>query len=191
MVPTILGISGSPRKDGCTSYLVKRALGVCKEYSNVETQFISLADKDLKYCRGCFSCKKADCILEDDTAWILDEMKKADALIIGSPTYLADVTGRLKTLFDRSLRLRLHGFELKDKVGGAIVVGGSRNGGQEMVASSIHNWMKLHDMYLVVDINSAHFGGIAVGHEPSEVKEDDEGLKTVDNLACRVVESIV
>ena len=62
---------------------------------------------------------------------ILEKMIKAHGLIIGSPTYFASISGKLKALFDRTLPLRRDNFKLKGKVGGAIAVGGSRNGGQE------------------------------------------------------------
>jgi len=183
----ILGISGSPRKNGNTDILIKRALDLCKK-NGAEIEFLSLSDSRLEYCDACYSCKMGSCIKKDDVQKILNSMTKSDAIIIGSPTYFSSISGRLKTLFDRSLPLRIHGYKLRDKVGGAIAVGGSRNGGQEFVIRDIHNWMLLHEMIVVSDRKTAHFGGIAVGRNPGDVLKDETGLKTVDNLAIHIVE---
>lgn len=163
----ILGISGSPRVDGNTSQLVKEALKTCSE-KGANTQFISLAGKKIMFCDNCDTCAggKTPCPKKDDTVPILDAMTQADAIIIGSPTYFGSVSGQLKTLFDRTIPLRKKNFTLSGKIGGAIAVGGSRNGGQENVVRDIQNWMLIHGMVVVADRETAHFGGIAVGRNP-------------------------
>lgn len=161
----VLGISGSPRK-GNTEILVKRALEVC-EKEGLKTKFVSLADNDINE--------------------ILDYMSDARAIIIGSPVYFANVPAKLKELMDRTLPLRREK-KLKNKIGGAIAVGGSRNGGQEFTILAIHNFMLLHEMIVVSDKDTAHFGGIAVGRNPGDVLNDEEGLKTTENLAKRIAE---
>ncbi len=172
----ILGISGSSRKGGNTEILIRRALDICKK-RGAETAFVSLAEKKINYWLES---------TEDDVDEILDAMKSADAIIIGSPTYFASVSGKLKSLFDRTFPLRRGNYRLSGKVGGAIAVGGSRNGGQEHVCTQIHNWMLLHEMIVVSDKKTAHFGGIAVGRTPGDVLKDDLGISTVENLAIRV-----
>ncbi len=185
----ILGISGSPRAGGNTEILIRKALSVCRD-KGAETKFISLADREINYCTSCDACKKNPhkCMQEDDVEGILEEIESSDAIIIGSPTYFASVSGKLKSLFDRTLPLRRDNYRLSGKVGGAITVGGSRNGGQEHVCMQIHNWMLLHEMIVVADRKTAHFGGIAVGREPGNVLEDTIGMSTVENLAIRVLE---
>jgi multimeric flavodoxin WrbA len=184
----VLGISGSPRKDGNTELMVKKALEACRQ-AGAETSYIALSEKEINYCRGCYSCRnnpRHECVQEDDAAAILAEMRSADAIIIGSPTYFAQVSGKLKSLFDRTLPLRMNGFLLSGKVGGALAVGGSRNGGQESVCGNIQNWMLVHDMLVVSDEKTSHFGGICVGRNPGDVLSDADGLRTVENLAKRV-----
>jgi len=175
----ILGISGSHRK-GNTEILVKKALEVCKE-NGYEPEFISLADLDIGY----YGSEK-----KEDTENVLTAMSESDAIIIGSPTYFASVSGKLKSLFDRSLSLRKDNYKLSGKLGGAIAVGGSRNGGQEFVTMQIHNWMLLHEMVVVSDKTTAHFGGIAVGRNPGDVLRDDIGIETVENLAENIVSNL-
>jgi multimeric flavodoxin WrbA len=185
----VLGISGSPRKGGNTSLLVKEALKVCSE-KGAKTDYIGLAGKNIKFCDNCDACAggKNPCPKEDDVQQILDAMEQADALIIGSPTYFGSVSGQLKTLFDRTMPLRRKNFQLSGIVGGAIAVGGSRNGGQENVIRDIQNWMMIHEMIVVADRKTAHFGGIAVGRNPGDALMDETGVATVKNLGERVYE---
>lgn len=186
----ILGIAGSPRRNGNTGQLVKQALKVCAG-KGAETELISLSGKKIMFCDNCDACAggKAPCPKEDDVRQILDAMAAADAIIIGSPTYFGSVSGQLKTLFDRTMPLRRSNFTLSGKVGGAIVVGGSRNGGQENVIRDIHNWMLIHEMVVVADRKTAHFGGIAVARNPGDVLNDETGVLTAGNLGIKVYET--
>lgn len=192
MKKKILGINGSSRKDGNTSVLVKNALQSCKS-RGAETQLIDLAGKDIGYCTDCNNCiaeNSYKCPKKDDVEQILEAMTKADAIIIGSPTYFASVSGQLKTLFDRTLPLRRNGLQLAGKVGGAIAVGGSRNGGQENVVRDIQNFMMVHEMVVVSDKKTAHFGGIAVARKTGEAEKDETGLATAENLGIKVYETV-
>ena len=187
---TILGISGSTRNEGNTTFLVQKALDACKA-KGAQVQLMELAHKEILYCDYCNACteeKKYRCPKDDDVAEMLLAMTAADGLIIGSPTYFASVSGKLKTLFDRTLPLRRDGFRLSGKVGGAIAVGGSRNGGQENVIRDIHNWMLVHEMIVVSDHKTAHFGGIAVARKPGEAAGDKTGIETSENLGLKVYE---
>ncbi len=163
----VLGISGSPRK-GNTEILVKKALDVC-EAEGLKTKIISLAN-------------------DINTDEILGYMCDARAIIIGSPTYFANVPAKLKEIMDKTIILRQQGRKLKNKIGGAIAVGGSRNGGQEYVILAIHNFMLIHEMLIVSDKDTAHFGGIAVARNVGDVLNDKDGLKTTENLAKKIVE---
>ncbi len=184
----VLGISGSPRKNSNTEKLVAHALKICKD-AGFETELIALSKMKIGYCTACDACKPEPhrCPIKDDVPKIFEAMESADAIIIGSPTYFSSISGQLKVLFDRTLPLRRAGSKLSGKVGGAIAVGRSRNGGQEFVASQIMRWFLLHEMIVVADKETAHFGGIAVEKDGDAMK-DQIGVKTVGNLARKVVE---
>jgi len=97
----IIGICGSPHINGNTAKLIKKVLEGAKS-AGAETEFISLGNKKILFCKGCFDClKKGECILNDDSNEIRRMMMESDGLIIGSPTYNRDVTGQMKTFFDR------------------------------------------------------------------------------------------
>ena len=150
----ILGISGSPRR-GNTETAVKLALKAAEEvHECIETSFISLANKKIYPCEGCYQCygfnkgatwEKMCYIHDDDVTSIYKEIANSDGIIIGSPSYAFDVSAKLKALFERGAPFchyagsKLSG-AIKHKVVGGIVVAFERRGGQESALSTIHKW---------------------------------------------------
>ncbi len=184
----IIGIVGSPRKDGNTSYLVETALKSA-ELAGAETDIINLGTVDIEPCVACDICKATgECAIYDDMREISEIMIEADGMIIGSPVYFGSVTSQLKMLIDRTRPLR-GSFKLKNKVSGAIAVGGSRNGGQESTISVIHDFLLIHDAIIVGDgAPMAHYGGTGVGGPKGDSKVDETGIETSKNLGKRVTE---
>ncbi len=176
----VLGISGSPKSGRNTEYLLQRALRIASE-RGYRTESVLSSKLNVKFCTDCGECSKGNsCPIDDDMKGVYELLERADGVIVASPVYFGSVTAQLKALFDRTLPLRRQGFKLKDKVGCAIAVGGSRNGGQEKTIEAIHAWMHIHGMIVVGD--NSHFGGIAV--RPAE--KDDIGLATVDATANKL-----
>ncbi|ABR53925.1 NADPH-dependent FMN reductase [Methanococcus vannielii SB] len=184
----IVGISGSPRKNGNTSYLVKEALKAAEE-KGFKTEFISLSGLELNPCIACDMCKKEDsCIIVDDINEIMEKIEAADGLILGSPVYFGGVSAQTKTIIDRSRPLR-SGFKLKYKVAAAISSGASRNGGQETTIRQIHDFFLIQSMIVVGDSEpSAHYGGTGQGKSPEDTKTDAFGIETSRNTGKRVAE---
>ena len=58
---------------------------------------------NIRGCQGCGACKKpgAECVQKDDMALLYDEIKKANAVVIGSPVYFCQVSGQTKIFIDR------------------------------------------------------------------------------------------
>ncbi|WP_088336059.1 MULTISPECIES: flavodoxin family protein [unclassified Methanopyrus] len=186
----ILGISGSPR-EGNTEYLVRVALEAAEEVSGEETEFITVRDMDISPCRACGEClRTGECVIDDDMHDVYELMLECDGMIVGSPVYYGGVSAQLKALMDRTRPLRVN-WELKDKVGGAIAVGGARNGGQEHTLRDIQNFFMIHAMIVVGDSDpTAHFGGAGVGLEPGDVEKDETGVETARNTGRRVGEVV-
>ena len=62
----VLGISGSPNKNGSTAYAVQYALDVLRK-DGLETRYLSLAGRDIHPCIGCWKCTETgQCIFDDD-----------------------------------------------------------------------------------------------------------------------------
>ncbi len=184
----VLGICGSHRKESTTLFFLRKALDAV-EKEGIETEAVTLWDKDIKPCTACDLCKtRFECSQKDDMQAIYGKMAGADALIVASPVYFGLVSGRLKDFFERTFPLRRNGRMLSKAVGGAIAVGASRNGGQELVCQQIMNWMHLHEMITVADKDTAHFGGIAWVPRGSRPEDDKIGIETCENLGMKIAE---
>ncbi len=180
----ITGISGSPNAGGNNEKLIELALSIAKE-KGFNTEKIFLSKLKVLPCDDCGTCRKGKvCPIDDDMAGINKILEASDAIIVSSPVYFGSVTAQIKGLFDRSILLRRNGFLLKGKVGGAISVGGSRNGGQEFTIQAIHSWMHIHGMIVVGDMS--HFGGIAF----KPVDSDEVGIKTVKDTITLMCETL-
>lgn len=184
----ILGIVGSPRERGNTAFLVEKALKAAGEVG-ADTELINLGAMDIEPCIACDSCKETgECAIYDDMYEITEKLQKSHGIIIGSPVYFGCVSSQTKMFMDRSRPLRMD-FKLKNKVGGAIAVGASRNGGQETTCSAIHDFFLIHDAIVVGDgAPLAHYGGTGFGAAPADVGEDDFGVETSRNLGKRMAE---
>ena len=180
----IVGIVGSHRENSNAEFLIREALDAVA----CDVEIISLHNKRIAPCKECRTCPE-NCILGDDVTEILEKLRQADGIIVSTPVFFSSVSGQLKNLFDRSVILRRHGFLLRNKVGGAIAVGGSRNGGQEVAILEILSWMLFHDMIIVGDGKPyGHFGVASWARTAGEAKEDKIGIESARNLGKRVSE---
>ena len=189
----ILGVCASPRK-GQTSYVaLNMALQAAQDAApEVETQLVELAGKQVNGCLACGKClKEIRCSQDDYMAELLPLLMQKDlgGIIVSSPVYLGCMTAQAKAFLDRCVPLRRNGFLLRDKVGGAIAVGGVRNGGQSLVMQQIHAAMLVHDMIVVGDgAPTSHFGGSGFSGMQGGMKSDEFGLSTAAGLGKRVAE---
>ena len=67
-----------------------------------EVAHISLKNKQIGFCRGCFACQKTEkCVIKDDAVEIAEKAKAADTLVFVTPIYYYEMSGQMKTLLDR------------------------------------------------------------------------------------------
>ena len=122
----ILGISGSPRRGGNTELLIGEALGFMAREKHQTAEFF-LGREKVGFCLACDNCApKGMCVLKDDFPALYGKLAWADAVIIGSPVYMRNISGQLKALFDR-FHCVINRQPFKGKIGGAIAVGGAPN----------------------------------------------------------------
>ena len=143
----VLGVSGSPRVGGATSRLVRSALLGAEEVAGTRTRFVDLATRRIAGCDRCAACIDAGaCLIDDDMADLYPLLLEADALVLGSPVYWGSPSALCKAFMERVAGFGLREKQLRLKVGGAIAAGGSRNGGQETTAITMHAWFHSNDM---------------------------------------------
>jgi multimeric flavodoxin WrbA len=109
-------------------------------------------------------------------------------LIVGSPVYFNNMSALCKAFIDRCIVFRKAGFELRNKVFGALAVGGARNGGQELVVSSIQAGFMGQDVIIVGDGKPSGRIGATLWNQNNSIAEDEFGLKTARGLGQRVAE---
>ncbi len=101
-----MAFNGSPRRDGTTATLLKKALqGAASQ--GAKTELIHLSQLQMKGCQACFSCKrrggKSDgkCALRDDMTPLYARIEKAGAVFIGSPIYFGGVSSGTRMFIER------------------------------------------------------------------------------------------
>ena len=98
-------LNGSPRKNWNTAMMLKEAKKGA-ESVGAETEYIDLFDLSYTGCRSCLACKRkgaerCKCFWKDDLSPVIDRIFAADALIVGSPIYLGDITSQVHGLIER------------------------------------------------------------------------------------------
>jgi len=98
----ILGIVGSPRKNGNTHVLVSRILeGARCEGADAET--VLLGDLQIGECNGCHACWKGNhvCSKHDDMTLFYSRIPECDVIVFGTPVYWYGPSAIMKCLIDR------------------------------------------------------------------------------------------
>ena len=101
----IVAINCSPRATWNTATLVREAAkGAEKQGAEVEIIDLYKLEK-FTGCISCFGCKLPEhqgvCVCKDGLTPILDDIRNADGLIIGTPNYLGDVSAGFRALYER------------------------------------------------------------------------------------------
>jgi len=196
-VVKILGISGSPRKERNTEYLLNAALEAASKVEGAETELIRLSDYRILPCDGCNLCtKEGSCPLDqqDDAEKLREKLQEADAAIIAAPSYFSSVPGIAKNFMDRSRPLKMKGHLLAGKIVSALSVSGLRNGGGEAVVDEILRFSLSHGMIVVGGVGDpltqASFGVGALQGDAGwrRTSGDEIALQGARNVGKRVAE---
>lgn len=176
-----IGIVGSPRRNGNTEYLMKKALSILKE-EGIKTELILLAGKEIKPCDGCLRCKKEmRCVIEGDGfEAIYRKMREANGIILGSPVYFGSATPQLISLLDRAAYVSRQTKKFfSGKIGGPIVV--ARRAGHNFTFAQLLLWFFINDMIIV---GSSYWNvAIAGAGGLRDIEKDEEGIETVRHFA--------
>ena len=175
----VIAINGSARKKGNTAALIEAALAELKD-RGIKTEMISLAGLKVAPCRACLKCadkKNRQCVVKDDVNDIIAKLDEADGIILGSPTYFADLSGQLKCLIDRSgMVARVNGDMFKRKPAAAVVA--ARRSGAVHTFDSINHYFLIGQMIVV----GSSYWNVAYGREKGEVLKDEEGMGIMKDL---------
>lgn len=102
MKKNVLVISTSLRNHSNSEVLAEAFAKGAAEAGN-QVEFVSLKEKDIRFCKGCLACQKTlKCVIADDAPEIVEKMKEAEVIAFGSPIYYYEMSGQMKTFLDRA-----------------------------------------------------------------------------------------
>jgi multimeric flavodoxin WrbA len=176
----VIAFNGSARKDGNTAILINYALREI-DAEGIDVELFQLSGKKIRGCTACYQCrekKNQRCAVDNDVLnECIEKMLEADGIILGSPTYFANVTAEMKALIDRAgMVSRVNDDMLKRKVGASIVA--ARRGGADHVFNSLNHFFLIGQMIVPGSI----YWNMGFGLHKGDVEKDEEGIKTMQTL---------
>jgi multimeric flavodoxin WrbA len=176
----VVAVNGSARKGGNTAILLRYVLKEL-EKEGIETELIELSGTKIHGCLSCHKCsarKDRRCSQTNDMGNVyIEKMEKADGILLGSPTYVADVSPEIKALMDRAcLVSKANGGMFRRKVGAAVVA--------VRRAGAIHAFDALNHFFLISEmiVPGSSYWNIGIGREIGDVEKDDEAIQTMKTL---------
>ena len=171
----VLMINGSPRANGNTSI----ALGEMEKVfakEGVETEILSIGNKDVRGCIACGRCAETGkCVFDDIVNEAAPKFEACDGLVVASPVYYASANATLVAFLTR-LFYSTH-FDKSMKVGAAVVA--ARRGGLSATFDELNKFFTIAGMPVA---SSCYWNSIH-GRLPGEALQDAEGLRVMRTLA--------
>lgn len=176
----VVGFNGSARKGGNTALMIKRVFTEL-EAEGIETELIELSGKKMRGCIACYKCienKDRKCAVKNDFMnECIAAMDNADGVILGSPTYFANITTEMKALVDRAgFVSRANGDMFARKVGAGVVA--CRRGGAIQAFNTLNAFFFIGQMV----VPGSHYWNLGHGLDKGEINEDTEAMETMEYL---------
>ena len=171
----VIAINGSPRKDGNTFHALK-LVSEELEKEGIEVEIINIGNKSIRGCIACNKCAKDandKCIFNDEVNIVIQKLKNADGLLIGSPVYYSGIAGTMKSFLDRLFYTCGTNKILRHKVGASIAA--VRRTGGMPTYNGLNHYLNISEMV----IPSSTYWNVIHGAKPSEALKDYEGVETM------------
>ncbi len=173
----VLLINGSAKPNGCTNEALVEIANTLQQ-EGIESEIVCIGGDEIRDCIGCHGCAKLDnlCMFGDDIVnELIDKAKECDGFVFGTPVYYAHPSGRILSVLDRmfysSKQVFMH------KPGAAIA--SARRAGTTASLDVINKYFTIAEMPVV----SSSYWNMVHGNTPEEVRQDQEGLQVMRNLA--------
>lgn len=185
----VVGISGSPRREGNTEILLREMLRGAEE-AGAETRLFILSNMNISPCRHCDGClAKGECVVKDDMGLIYPEIESLDVFVLASPIFFYGVTAQAKAMIDRCQAFWNRKYILKRRIaiekrkGIFISVGGTR-----FPDLFDHAKATVKNFFLTIDV--AYWGELLFPgiDKKGEIREHPTALKDAYLLGRRLVE---
>lgn len=176
----VVAFNGSARKKGNTQLLIDH---VFRELTarGIDTETVSLAGRPMRGCLACLKCFTSQdkrCAVDVDFVnECVEKMLGADAIILASPTYFANVSAEMKALIDRAgMVAKANGDMFARKVGASVVA--VRRGGAIQVFNALNAFFLIGQMVVV----GSSYWNMGIGLNRGDVDDDAEGVQTMQTL---------
>lgn len=170
----VIAINGSPKAEGNTYHALKLVTDEL-ETQGICTEIIHVGNKSIRGCVACGGCaknKNERCVIDDEVNEIIQKMKVADGIIIGSPVYYASIAGTMKCFLDRAFyTASANGGLFRHKVGASVVA--VRRSGEVATFDHLNHYFTIGEMFLA----SSNYWNVIHGRMPGEALQDEEGVQ--------------
>ncbi len=179
----VLGVLGSPRRDGNTEVLIDEILSGATEVG-AKIIKVRLAEMDVRPCRGCFSCsKESKCIQDDDMSELIVKMKQSQVWVLGTPIYWWGPTAQFKAFLDRWVGIEHNHFRGKEVIL-VIPMGGGSESFARYTIGMLEEVLNYLNMKHTATILAPGFGDRGV------VRFDKEIMAAAYNLGKNVAKQV-
>lgn len=172
----VIAINGSPKAEGNTYHALKIVTEEL-EKEGISTEIIHVGNKNIHGCLSCGACKDNQnerCIIRDEVNEIIQKLKSADGIVIGSPVYYASIAGTMKCFLDRTFfTASANGGLFRHKVGASVVA--VRRSGEVATFDHLNHYFTIGEMFLA----SSNYWNVIHGRMPGEAIQDEEGVQTM------------
>ncbi len=184
-MPKTILMSGSPKPDGNTAQLMGECAKVIQE-QGVEAEVISFAGMSIGSCTACGKCSETgECDIHDDLSGIIEKIRGAQGLIVGSPVYFGTARGDVMSALQRIGYVSMHSNKfLAGMVGGPVAV--ARRGGQTLTLQEMLMFFLINDMI----VPGSTYWNMVFGRLPGDVWKDQEGIDTIRHFAGNVAKLV-
>ena len=171
----VLMLNGSPKANGNT-YTALLEIGKQLNKENIEYEIVQIGGAPMRDCIGCGRCTENGCIFSDDGVnEFIAKAKEADGFVFGTPVYYAHPSGRILSFLDRVFYSGGRAFKFKPAASVAV----ARRSGTTASFDCLNKYFGISQM----PVAGATYWNNVHGAVPGEVSFDEEGMRTMRNLA--------
>ena len=188
----IIGLVGSPNKDGRTHQLVSAALSGCDQ-AGCQTELIQMSDHVVSACEDCLPwvCKDAlECSFEDDEfEFLCDKILNCSGMVFGTPVYWWDTSGMVKYLILKMFRLFAWTAPLNGLPALGIGIAGGTGNGLVSGVRPVYHFFQMMRMRAIEPVPATRFNfddslsrSKELGAELARMSRDRTRFKGIDEL---------
>lgn len=171
----VLMLNGSPKANGNT-YTALLEIGKQLNKENIEYEIVQIGGAPMRDCIGCGRCTENGCIFSDGGVnEFIAKAKEADGFVFGTPVYYAHPSGRILSFLDRVFYSGGRAFRFKPAASVAV----ARRAGTTASFDCLNKYFGISQM----PVAGATYWNNVHGAVPGEVSFDEEGMRTMRNLA--------